>query len=151
MLSTPPGTEMFQFPGFASPTYAFSRGSPGFARRGFPIRKSTDTLASSKPWLIAGSYVLHRLSVPRHPPHALNSLVKKTIDQVALKRATRIVSFKDTARCIICLSTTLAFNCQRSHRSAELTNTTKLFTSKLRALSKLSIGRFRSTPNKWWR
>jgi len=68
---------MFQFPGFASLTYVFSQGSPGFARRGCPIRRSTGKLASSKPWLIAGSYVLHRLSVPRHPPHALTSLVKK--------------------------------------------------------------------------
>ena len=34
------------------------------------------SLFSSNPWLIAGNHVLHRLSVPRHPPHALNSLVK---------------------------------------------------------------------------
>ena len=68
---------MFQFPGLASLPYVFRQGSPGLARRGFPIRKSTGKLASSKPWLIAGSYVLHRLSVPRHPPHALSSLVKK--------------------------------------------------------------------------
>ena len=27
-MSFPPGTEMFQFPGFASPTYVFSRRSP---------------------------------------------------------------------------------------------------------------------------
>ena len=77
LLYFPPGTKMFQFPGLASPAYAFSRRSPGFARRGCPIRRSTGSLLSSKPWLIAGSYVLHRLSVPRHPPHALSSLVKK--------------------------------------------------------------------------
>ena len=76
MLSIPPGTKMFQFPGLASTTYSFSRGSPGLTRRGCPIRRSAGKLASSKPRLIAGSYVLHRLSVPRHPPHALTSLVK---------------------------------------------------------------------------
>ena len=28
LMSFPPGTEMFQFPGFASPTYGFSRRYP---------------------------------------------------------------------------------------------------------------------------
>ena len=32
-------------------------------------------LTSSSPKLIAGSHVLHRLSVPRHPPQALSSLI----------------------------------------------------------------------------
>ena len=40
LMSFPPGTEMFQFPGFASATYVFSYGSP--LRRGFPIRMSMD-------------------------------------------------------------------------------------------------------------
>ena len=39
-MSFPPGTEMFQFPGFASRTYVFSRDHP--CRSGFPIRKSAD-------------------------------------------------------------------------------------------------------------
>ena len=34
LMSFPPGTEMFQFPGFASPTYGFSRTIP--LRAGFP-------------------------------------------------------------------------------------------------------------------
>ena len=33
---------------------------------------------TSSPRLIAGSYVLHRLLVPRHPPCALNNLTTKT-------------------------------------------------------------------------
>src|SRR3954469_1682808 len=42
---------------------------------GFPIRKSPDhSLVANFPGLIAGSYVLHRLLVPRHPPCALSSL-----------------------------------------------------------------------------
>ena len=43
---------------------------------GFPIRKSTDRrLFAGFPWLIAGYHVLHRLSMPRHPPHTLSSLI----------------------------------------------------------------------------
>src|SRR3954471_8645692 len=42
---------------------------------GFPIRKSSDqSSVDSSPRLIAASYVLHRLLVPRHPPCALNNL-----------------------------------------------------------------------------
>ena len=45
---------------------------------GFPIRKSSDhSLVASFPRLIAGSYVLHRLLVPRHPPCALTNLATK--------------------------------------------------------------------------
>ncbi len=42
LLSLPPGTEMVHFPGFAPPTYGFSRRYPGFTGIGFPIRKSPD-------------------------------------------------------------------------------------------------------------
>src|ERR1700761_1430357 len=42
---------------------------------GFPIRKSSDhSSVDSSPRLIAASYVLLRLLVPRHPPCALISL-----------------------------------------------------------------------------
>ena len=40
-MSFPPGTEMFQFPGFASHTYGFSVRYP-IAGVGCPIRKSSD-------------------------------------------------------------------------------------------------------------
>ena len=40
-MSFPPGTEMFQFPGFASRTYGFSPGSPNKGW-GCPIRISMD-------------------------------------------------------------------------------------------------------------
>ncbi len=44
-------------------------------RRGFPIRTSSDhSSVASSSRLIAGSYVLHRLLVPRHPPCALKNL-----------------------------------------------------------------------------
>ena len=45
---------------------------------GFPIRISPDrSLVASSPALIAGSHVLLRLLVPRHPPCALNNLTTK--------------------------------------------------------------------------
>jgi|SRR3954449_2068003 hypothetical protein len=64
---------MFQFPGFASPAYGFSR---RYRRSGglphSEIHGSTP--ARGSPWLIATCCVLHRLSVPRHPPDALQTL-----------------------------------------------------------------------------
>ena len=42
---------------------------------GFPIRKSPDqSLVADSPRHIAGSHVLHRLLMPRHPPYALKNL-----------------------------------------------------------------------------
>ena len=41
-------------------------------RVGFPIQKPPDqSLFASSPKLIAGYHVFRRLSLPRHPPHAL--------------------------------------------------------------------------------
>ena len=70
LMSVPPGTEMFQFPGFASKPYVFR---PRYPRKGgFPhsdIRGST--IARISPRLFAACHVLHRLLAPRHPPDAL--------------------------------------------------------------------------------
>jgi hypothetical protein len=41
-MSVPPGTEMFQFPGFASSDYQFIRRYPRITRVGCPIRTPTD-------------------------------------------------------------------------------------------------------------
>ncbi len=46
-MSFPPGTEMFQFPGFASRTYEFSTGYPKGV--GFPIRTSADQRSLASP------------------------------------------------------------------------------------------------------
>src|SRR3954454_3748822 len=64
---------MFQFPGFASPTYGFSG---GYRRSGgLPHSEIHGSKpARGSPWLIATCCVLHRLSVPRHPPDALQTL-----------------------------------------------------------------------------
>lgn len=48
-------------------------------RPGCPIRISTDhSSVTSSLWLFAGSYVLHRLLTPRHPPCALSRLITST-------------------------------------------------------------------------
>ena len=64
---------MFQFPGFASSTYGFSAGYPSLG--GLPHSEIHGSMpARGSPWLIAACNVLHRLSVPRHPPDALQTL-----------------------------------------------------------------------------
>src|ERR1039457_5164117 len=76
LLSFPVGTEMFHFPTLPPPALCVQAGAMGhYAQSGFPIRKSPDrSLVADSPGLIAGSYVLHRLLVPRHPPCALINL-----------------------------------------------------------------------------
>jgi len=60
LISIPPGTEMFQFSGFASLSLCIQLRMT--FRPGFPIRKSADQSSfASSPQLIASYYVLHRL------------------------------------------------------------------------------------------
>ena len=73
LMSFPPVTEMFQLAGFASRGYGFAaryRRSGGLPHSEIPGSKP----ARGSPGLIAACYVLHRLSVPRHPPNALLAL-----------------------------------------------------------------------------
>jgi hypothetical protein len=74
-MSVPPATEMFQFAGFASRTYEFSAGYPRVKPvGGLPHSEIPgSTIARISPGLFAACRVLHRLSVPRHPPDALHS------------------------------------------------------------------------------
>jgi hypothetical protein len=65
----------------------FRCGSPGSSRpwRGFPIRTPWDhSPVIDSPRLIADSYVLLRLLMPRHPPCALKNLTTK--DQGVISR-----------------------------------------------------------------
>ena len=68
LMSFPPGTEMFQFPGFAS--------LAGYSiRSGFPHSEIFGSkFAHNSPKLIAACHVLHRLLSPRHPQNALKTL-----------------------------------------------------------------------------
>jgi hypothetical protein len=72
LMSFPPATEMVQFAGFASSSYGFTEGYP--KRGGLPHSDIPgSTVARTSPGLFAACHVLHRLSVPRHPPDALAS------------------------------------------------------------------------------
>ncbi len=76
-MSFPPATEMFQFAGFASRTYGFSTGYPSLG--GLPHSEIPgSTIARISPGLFAACHVLHRLSVPRHPPDALHLRLSAT-------------------------------------------------------------------------
>jgi hypothetical protein len=69
-MSFPPGTEMFQFPGFASAAYGFGGGYP--LRGGLPHSEIPGSKpARGSPGLFAACHVLRRLLAPRHPPDAL--------------------------------------------------------------------------------
>ena len=75
LLSLPPGTEIFHFPGLASTPYAFRCECGSITCRGLPhsgIPGSTPV--SGSPRLIAADYALPRLRAPRHPPYALPRL-----------------------------------------------------------------------------
>ena len=76
LISSPPGTEMFHFPGFATPSLCVQQGvDRTLLRPGFPIRKSSgQSLFGGSPRHIAAYHVLHRLLAPRHPPVALDIL-----------------------------------------------------------------------------
>ena len=72
LLSFPPGTEMFHFPGCAPHPLGM-----GLSRceRGFPIRKSSVITIA---WHLTEAYRSHATSFfasqePRHPPYALHS------------------------------------------------------------------------------
>ncbi len=90
-MSFPPGTEMFQFSGFASPkpilfslviplpfntdpadAGAVLNGEGGLSHSEIAGSK----LAHSSPTLIAACHVLHRLYMPRHSPDALTSRLR---------------------------------------------------------------------------
>ena len=74
LISTPRGTQMFQFPRFPSRAYGFSTRCEGMTPRTLPhsgIPGSTP--ADGSPRLFAANHALHRLLAPRHPPCALRS------------------------------------------------------------------------------
>ena len=77
LFSFPQGTEMFHFPWFAlRDLFIQSRVTGLFTQPGFPIRTSPDQRSvGNSPELFAATHVLHRLLAPRHPPHALSSLL----------------------------------------------------------------------------
>ena len=120
LMSFPPATEMFQFAGFASCTYGFSAGYP--LRGGLPHSEIPgSTIARISPGLFAACHVLHRLSVPRHPPDALISRLSATPNGKNHMDATNF-SFQKTLRA--------GFRAQpfRPQTVSRLGHTTRFFT-----------------------
>jgi hypothetical protein len=68
-----------------------------FDTPGFPIRTSPGQRSvGNSPELFAATHVLHRLSTPRHPPHALSSLLTYDLaDLVTPKRHRKPVGTRD--------------------------------------------------------
>ena len=63
------------------------RGNGAFTPLGFPIRTSpAQRSVGNSPELFAATHVLHRLLAPRHPPHALSSLLTLIPQQPASRR-----------------------------------------------------------------
>ena len=81
LISFPEGTEMFQFPSFATSGLCIQpEATWTLLHVGFPIRRSTGRrLHTAHRRLSQFCHVLHRLLVPRHPPNALNSLTTKPV------------------------------------------------------------------------
>ena len=84
LFSSPAGTEMFHFPAY-TPTQAMysPAGHTTQLVRGFPIRTSSDQrFVGNSPRHNAASHVLHRPSMPRHPPYALDQQHTQTIKHI---------------------------------------------------------------------
>ena len=72
LISFPLGTEMFQFPRFASLVLCIQTRMIDSLRIGFPHSDILGSmLVASSPKLFAGCHVFLRLLLPRHPPCAL--------------------------------------------------------------------------------
>ena len=112
LISFPPGTEMFHFPGLASAAYVFSGRYPDVTRDGLPHSEIPGSKpVGGSPGLIAACYVLHRLLTPRHPPYALQSL---TVNPLPLN--TPALSQRS------CLYPVAIFSCQRTASLASASN-----------------------------
>jgi hypothetical protein len=71
--------------------------------------------ACRSPKLIAACCVLHRLSVPRHPPSTLSNLTIKCLDLMRTAVACHLLTRYPTCLCIS-LKLQPIFNCQRTNR-----------------------------------
>ncbi len=76
LISFPPVTEMFHFPGLSSHNYFIHYGIPLiFTRGGFPHSEIPGSqVACTSPRLFAAYHVLHLQPQPRHPPNTLTYL-----------------------------------------------------------------------------
>ena len=89
LISLPPGTEMFQFPGFASSCEDDGQSSAGLPHSAI----SGSPRVCHSPELLAAYHGLHRLCVPRHPPHAFLRLTTIDVRQAELRALFQRVTF----------------------------------------------------------
>ena len=103
LLSLPPGTEIFHFPGLAPTPYGFRCGCGSITCRGFPHSGTPgSTPVSGFPGLFAAYYALHRLRAPRHPPYALLRLTTYASERaVFVFSCQRAVASNITSRRIV--------------------------------------------------
>ena len=85
LISFPPGTEMFQFPGFASARLCIHREDT--LARGFPHSDSWQSKALCASCQTFGAWpVLRRRRMPRHPPRAFLRLNPNSNDSALFCR-----------------------------------------------------------------
>ncbi len=108
LISFPPGTEMFHFPGLSRPRLCIQRGVAGRMPVGLPHSEIPgSTRVCRSPGLIAAYHVLHRLRMPRHPPCALSNLTGY-----------------DSSYPFVLLSSILGYVADAGHGSSRTMNTT---------------------------
>jgi hypothetical protein len=74
LMSLPPGTEMFQFPGLPPTPYGFRCRYPSMTSGGLPHSGTRGSKpAGDSPRTFVAFHALHRPSAPRHPPCARSS------------------------------------------------------------------------------
>src|SRR5580765_72468 len=73
-------------------------------------------IARISPWLIATCYVLHRLSVPRHPPNALIALDPKLLKRHAQRQVPAPFAFHFGHSALSALLTAGIFGRHEHHR-----------------------------------
>lgn len=107
---------MFQFSGFASPCLCIQHGMTGLQPAGLPHSEIHGSmLVCSSPWLIAAYHVLHRLSMPRHPPYALTYLSSAILHGPSLRLLTLLWTRYFFA---IYICATEQLSCQRTNFQA---------------------------------
>lgn len=78
LLSSRPGTEMFQFPGCPPVGYGFPDGCAAITRHALPHSEITGSgAACASPVHFVARHVLHRHWFPEHPPYAACSLTAR--------------------------------------------------------------------------
>lgn len=139
-MSFPPGNKMFQFPGYRLPY-----GITEVRSAGFPHSEINGSmLVYNSPSLIAANHVLLRLSMPGHPPYALNYLTILLLEYLSISNFLTQQSFPTTMRKLAFLwhsifltdfSSTFHINCLSTRLTACASSTKSLIISYTNGIS----------------